>query len=155
MLKKLLGKFWRKSPRSLRRILTRTTQTTFTVSVGAIVVNAEGKILLLDHVLRPASGWGIPGGFIKAGEQPKDALQREICEEIGLKIENLELYKTQTLRRHVEIIFIARARAEGEVQSFEINKIGWFYPDKMPREMDSKQKNFIKEAFSKLNLPRT
>ncbi|MGI8469308.1 MAG: NUDIX hydrolase [Pyrinomonadaceae bacterium] len=149
MWKKILGKFWRKTPAFVRRKVTRFTQAKFTVSVGAIVTNADGKVLLLDHVLRPASGWGIPGGFIETGEQPEKALRRELREEIGLEIESVELCRARTFYRHVEILFRARARGEkGEIQSFEINKIGWFAVDAMPKEMSRVQKEFIREILA-------
>ena len=88
--KRLAGKIWRKLPQSARQWIIRVTQKKFTVSVIAIILNSEGKILLLDHVLRPKNGWGAPGGFIDAGEQPVDAIKREICEETGLE---LSLYR--------------------------------------------------------------
>lgn len=148
MWKKILGKVWRKTPNLIKVRLVRATQAKFTVSVGAIVTDSKGKILLLDHVLRPASGWGIPGGFIEANEQPQDAIQRELCEEIGLEIEDIRLFRIRTIRRHVEILFRAHAHSKGEVQSFEINKLGWFALDKMPPEMSEAQKKIIREAFA-------
>src|SRR6478672_5036111 len=105
MLQKFIGKIWRAAPPFVRTYVVRATQKTFTVSVGAIVTNAEGKVLLLDHVLRPASGWGIPGGFINTGEQPAEALKRELAEEIGLEIKEVELLRVRTFHRHVEILF--------------------------------------------------
>jgi ADP-ribose pyrophosphatase YjhB (NUDIX family) len=91
MLKDLVGKIWRKTPEFIRVRLIRGSQTTFTVSVGAVVVNPRGEVLLLDHVIRPGSGWGVPGGFIDAGEQPAEAVRREIMEETGLEIRNVEM----------------------------------------------------------------
>ena len=149
MLKKILGKLWRKTPALIRRRATRLAQAKFTVSVGAVVFNAEGKVLLLDHVLRPASGWGIPGGFIEAGEQPERAVRRELCEEIGLEIENVELFRVRTFARHVEILFCARAREKGEVKSFEINKIGWFEINQLPKEMSKNPKRIIEEVSAR------
>lgn len=148
MLKKILGKVWRKSPAVLRRGFVRTIQTKFTASVGAVVTDPEGKVLLLDHVLRPGSGWGIPGGFIEANEQPAEAIRRELCEEIGLELETVELRLVRTAERHIEMIFQARARAAGKVQSFEINKIGWFEIDKLPKELHKAQKELIREILS-------
>ncbi|MGI9035744.1 MAG: NUDIX hydrolase [Pyrinomonadaceae bacterium] len=148
MWKKILGKLWRKTPSLIRRRATRLAQTKFTVSVGAIVTNGEGKILLLDHVLRPASGWGMPGGFVKAGEQPEKAVRRELCEEIGLEIEAVKLCRARTFRRHVEILFRARALQNGEVKSFEINKIGWFELDQMPTEMSRAQQEIIRQVLA-------
>jgi ADP-ribose pyrophosphatase YjhB (NUDIX family) len=143
MLQKFIGKLWRITPTAIRAYGVRAWQTTFTVSVGAIVFNAEGKVLLLDHVLRPASGWGIPGGFINEGEQPAEAVKREIVEEIGLEIENLELLRVHTSRRHVEILYRATARGEGVVKSLEIKEVKWFALDEMPPEMSRAQKQVI------------
>jgi 8-oxo-dGTP pyrophosphatase MutT (NUDIX family) len=105
MLQKIIGKIWKTSPQIFRAYFVRLTQKTFTVSVGAIVTNDEGKVLLLDHVLRPGSGWGVPGGFINHNEQPAEAAKREICEEIGLEIDNLNT-NHQSPRRN----FVSRAR---------------------------------------------
>jgi ADP-ribose pyrophosphatase YjhB (NUDIX family) len=77
---KIVGRIWRKLPASVRMKIVRVTQKKFTASVAAIVQNEKGEVLLLDHVLRPASGWGIPGGFLDFGEQPIDAVKRELRE---------------------------------------------------------------------------
>lgn len=38
--------------------------------------------------------WDIPAGGLKNGETPEQALKRELCEEIGLKIDHgFELYR--------------------------------------------------------------
>ena len=148
MWKKILGKVWRKTPHLIRVRLVRATQAKFTVSVGVVVTDSEGKILLLDHVLRPGSGWGIPGGFIETDEQPAVAARRELCEEIGLEIEDIRLFRVRTIKRHVEVLFRARAAEKGKVRSFEINRIGWFESGKMPPEMSRAQKRAIEDILS-------
>lgn len=147
MLQKIMGKAWRNAPQFVRRLAVLLTQKTFTVSVGAIVTNDEGQVLLLDHVLRPGSGWGIPGGFINENEQPAEAVKREICEEIGLEIEHIELLQAQTTKRHVEILFRARAQGEGKIKSVEIKEVKWFALDEMPEEMSRVQKQVIKRVL--------
>lgn len=149
MWKRILGTLWRKTPNLIKTHLVRASQTKFTVSAGVVVTNGEGKVLLLDHVLRPGSGWGIPGGFIEANEQPEDAVRRELCEEINLEIEDIKLFRVKTNGRHVEILFRARARAKGEVNSFEINKLDWFELNRMPAEMNEKQKEVIRKVLAK------
>ena len=149
MLQKFVGKIWRKTPSFLRSWMVRATQTKFTVSVGAIVINHENKVLLLDHVLRPASGWGIPGGFIDADESPVEAIKRELREEIGLEIENIEIFRIRTAARHVEILFSAHSAQQGEVQSFEIKELGWFDYKSMPERFSPIHKQIIKEVLSK------
>ncbi|MEJ7711351.1 MAG: NUDIX hydrolase [Pyrinomonadaceae bacterium] len=86
MLQMLIGKFWRNMPLNVRRFVVRSTQPRFRVTVGAVVVDAENRILLLRHVLRQGRGWGIPGGFLEKGEHPGEAMRRELREETGVEI---------------------------------------------------------------------
>jgi ADP-ribose pyrophosphatase YjhB (NUDIX family) len=151
MFKDIVGKIWKKTPRRLRLRIIRTTQKTFTVSAGALVTNSRNEILLLDHVLRPKSGWGIPGGFMNHGEQPEQTVAREIMEEVGLEITNIKLLRVRTVGRHIEILFSAEAEGEPEVLSREIKSAGWFVIDKIPDEMSQAQK-FIIENFLKSNV---
>ena len=97
MFIEFLGAVWRHLPGSVRRRLVRIGQKRFTVTVGAVIFDDQGRILLLEHVFRPDSGWGIPGGFISKGEQPEAALRRELREEIGIEVENVELLFVRTL----------------------------------------------------------
>jgi len=125
----------------------RASQSKFTISVAAIIVNENGEILLLDHVLRSASGWGIPGGFLAHGEQPIDAVRRELREEIGIELTDVELFRARTIYRHVEILFRASAVGTPEVKSREINAVGWFHPEKLPENMSRTQKEFVKNLL--------
>jgi len=55
-----------------------------TPGVAAVIVNEAGQVLLQ---LRSDSGtWGLPGGAIDPGEEPAEALVREIREETALEI---------------------------------------------------------------------
>jgi 8-oxo-dGTP diphosphatase len=102
---------------------------------------------LLDHVLRPKSGWGIPGGFINANEQPENAVHREIREETGLEIENVKLFRIETKKLHVEMIFFATGRGIAEVKSREIKEAKWFETDSLPEDLPFVQKQIISEVL--------
>ncbi len=125
----------------------RVTQAKFTVSVAAIIENESGEFLLLDHVLRPASGWGIPGGFLGFGEQPDEAVRRELREETGLELENIKLISIRTINRHIEVIFRARANGTASVKSREINAVGWFKIGAMPEKMSRMQKTILEDLI--------
>ena len=147
MLMKIVGKAWKAMPRGMRIWFARRTQTKFTISAGGIITNPTGEVLLLDHVLRPASGWGVPGGFVEAGEQPEEAFRREIREETGLELTNVRLYRMRTLLRHIEIIYLAETTGEPRVLSREIKRLGWFAVEDIPPEMGLDQQFMLRKAL--------
>jgi ADP-ribose pyrophosphatase YjhB (NUDIX family) len=149
MWKILVSKAWQKIPRRARLQIIRATQKKFTVSVVAVITRAEdGRILLLDHFLRPGAGWALPGGFIEAGEQPEAAIRREIREETTLELENIKLARVRTIRRHIEIVFHAEARGEARPNSGEIKEARWFAHDEFPPEVAEAQKRIVEEALN-------
>lgn len=150
MLTEFLGAVWRRLPDSLRRRLVRTGQRRFTVTAGAIIFDDEGRVLLLEHVFRPDGGWGIPGGFLSKGEQPETALRREMREEIGVELDQVEVLFARTLSRPRQIEIYFRARAIGTPQpcSFEIRKAAWFSMDDLPAELSKDQRRLIQRALA-------
>ena len=149
MLTEFLGAIWRKLPGALRRRLVRIGQRRFTVTAGAIIFDEEQRILLLEHVFRPDSGWGMPGGFLNKGEQPEAALRRELREEIGVDLEDVEMLFARTLprQRQVEVYFRARAVGIPEPHSFEIRKAEWFPLDSLPTQLSKDQRRLIQRAL--------
>ncbi|MCY7347196.1 MAG: NUDIX domain-containing protein [Pyrinomonadaceae bacterium] len=147
MLKKIVGTIWRNLTPSLRGKVVRLTQNQFTVSVAAVVTNHQGEVLLLDHVLRTASGWGVPGGFVKHGEQPETAVRRELREETGIELSGVKLFSTRTINRHIEILFRAESNDHASVKSREINAVGWFKLDEMPESVSRMQKSVIEKLL--------
>lgn len=147
MLRKEIGFAWKILPSWLRLRIIRVTQQSFTVSAAAIITNPEGEVLLLNHLLRPYSGWGLPGGFLTAAEQPEAAIRRELREETGIELENLKMFSVRTIGRHVEILFRADGVGEATVQSREILEVGWFDLDRLPEHLPASQKNVIRQVL--------
>jgi ADP-ribose pyrophosphatase YjhB (NUDIX family) len=60
-------------------------------TVGALVIDEEGRVLLIKRGREPDKGlWSVPGGVIKLGEGVRDAAVRETMEETGVKVDVLE-----------------------------------------------------------------
>jgi ADP-ribose pyrophosphatase YjhB (NUDIX family) len=150
MLKEFLGFVWRSAPKSVRRLSVRLIEPRFTVTAGAVVEDDAGRILLLKHVFRKGSGWGIPGGFLSAGEQPEEALRRELREETGMEIETARLAFVRTLKRprQVEIIYRCHVREadKGFKRNIEINTLAWFERDRLP-DVTADQRHIIRRAL--------
>ena len=154
MLKGLLARVWRGSPVFVKRAGVWLTQPRFAVTAGAVVSDERGHVLLLRHVLRKGSGWGVPGGFLTTGEQPEEAVRRELREETGLELDSVELAFVRSLARaqQVEIIFRCRMRAaalKGLAKGFEIDRAEWFEMDSLPRSISQDQRRIIRRALSR------
>ena len=150
MLSDFLGAIWRRVPGKLRRWTMRLSHPRFAVTAGAVIIDNLGRVLLLKHRFRPGTGWGMPGGFMQEGEQPEEALRRELREEVGLEVEKLELLITRAFKvpRQVEIVFTARAIGDTNELNFEIQKAAWFFPDELPQELPKDQAQIIKRALN-------
>ena len=150
MLNDLLGAIWRRAPKALRRWTVRFSHPRFAVTAGAIVTDSRGRVLLLKHRFRPGSGWGLPGGFIERGEQPVEALRRELREEIGLEVERLKLFTVRAFKRpkQVEIVYMGQAVGNPDELSFEIQVAEWFLPNEFPPELPRDQTDLIKRALN-------
>ena len=58
------------------------------VGVGAIVFDAEGRVLLVQRGKPPGVGlWSVPGGKLEPRETLAQAVAREVREETGLFVE--------------------------------------------------------------------
>jgi 8-oxo-dGTP diphosphatase len=129
----------------------RITNARFTVTAGAIIFNEAGHVLLLKHVFRAGSGWGLPGGFLKPGEQPLDALRRELNEEIGMEIHDVEIFWARSFKRprQIEVLYCAKAVGGGKPRSIEVERAAWFPPDQLPAGLPQDQKLLVERAVEK------
>jgi ADP-ribose pyrophosphatase YjhB (NUDIX family) len=125
-------------------------QARFTVTVAATLFDDDRRVLLLEHVFRADQGWGVPGGFIVKGEQPEEALRRELREEISIDIDEVKLLFTRTLvkLKQVEIYYRARVVGEPKPSSFEIKQAQWFTLDNLPSSLSQDQRKLLARALS-------
>jgi len=60
-----------------------------TVIVTAALITEQGKILVTQRKPGDSHGllWEFPGGKVKEGEEPREALRRELKEELDVEVE--------------------------------------------------------------------
>ena len=97
---------------------------------GGVLVRTDGAFLLTS---RPegkayAGYWEFPGGKLEAGETIEEALRRELQEEIGITIQNCELWKTERIdypHALVQLNFCKVTQWTGELQMLESQSCAW------------------------------
>ena len=100
----------------------------------AVLIRSDGKALLAQ---RPVSKvypgyWEFPGGKVEPGEPVRDALRREIREELGIEVERAHpwimrvfVYPHATVRLHFYRVYAWR----GEPRALEHQAIAWQRPE--------------------------
>ncbi len=86
-MKVFLLNIWRRLPFGLQRVVSRIVRPSYRVFAAAVIVNHRKRILLEKLTYQEIHPWGLPGGNLNIGEEPEDAVVREVKEEIGLDVE--------------------------------------------------------------------
>ena len=107
--------------------------------VVAALITKNGKLLVCQrtrHQTMPLK-WEFPGGKIEEREQPRDALYRELEEELGI----LATIGDEVARiRHeypnggmVELRFFVVREYKGEIENRIFKDIQWAHPGDLPK----------------------
>ncbi|MFZ2152550.1 MAG: NUDIX domain-containing protein [Microgenomates group bacterium] len=108
-------------------------QDKFLVGVTGIIQNEQQEILLFKHTYRSHS-WSLPGGYLKAGEHPREGLEREIKEESGLVVsvdENLKI-RTDRDTARLDICYTGVLIGGDFTPTHEVSEFGFFNLDNLP-----------------------
>ena len=116
-------------------------------TVGALIVNKEGRILLTKSH-KWFDKYTLPGGHIEVGETMRQAVIREVKEEVGLDVEVAEMLLMQEAifagefwkRKHfIFFDFLCKSRDQQvKLDGRELQEYVWEYPGEAFRlELDS------------------
>lgn len=134
-MKSLLTKLWKalQMPKGLQLRVMRLFQDQFLIGVTGIIFNEKNEVLLFKHIYR-AHDWSLPGGYLKAGEHPREGLEREIKEESGLVVSVDDSLKTRTDRgtARLDLCYTGVLIGGDFVPTHEVSEYGFFAPDKFP-----------------------
>jgi 8-oxo-dGTP diphosphatase len=103
---------------------------------AAILHRGDGKVLLAQRLPgTPYAGfWEFPGGKLESGESARDALLRELGEELGIAVTRAAPWLTQRYaypHAHVELAFFRVFDWHGEPHGRDGQAIAWQEPAKV------------------------
>jgi 8-oxo-dGTP diphosphatase len=127
-----------------------------TNAVGAVVTDPAGRVLLCQqrngHRL-----WGLPGGRIRPGESPVQAVVRDIREETGMETEVIDLVGLYQLTGNTcgedlpdLLVYVFRGRSHGGEATVNapgrIRRLAWHDPADLPEPLTATTKAAIEDA---------
>ena len=95
----------------------------------------DDKILLAHAVAFKGNMHSLIAGFLEPGETLEECVQREITEEVGIKVKNIKYFSSQPwpFPNSMMIGFTAEYESgEIAVDGVEISEAGWFGVDNLP-----------------------
>lgn len=114
------------------------------ITTNALVIK-DNKILLgkrgtfKGKPMLESGKWALLGGFFGRDETLEEAVKREVMEESGYNIDNLQLFRINDNpnrpkedRQNVDIIFIAHAKDKVGGTDEEVTNLQWFDLDNTP-----------------------
>jgi ADP-ribose pyrophosphatase YjhB (NUDIX family) len=132
------------------------------ILVGSVVVvmDEEGKILLQK---RPEGVWGLPGGLLELGESAEEAGRREVLEETGVEIGELQLIEVFSGKQYfrkldngdefypVTIAYISKdiKSSEIKIDGLETIDAGFFDVRELPENTSPLIKRMIGQFFDR------
>ena len=121
----------------------------FMVGVSGVILDDQGRILLLRHRFWMHDVWGLPGGYAIKRERLEDTLRREVLEETGYLMQTTSLIRVVSgYRLRLEVSY--RGKIIGGIEHLdprEVIEARFFSPDELPDRLMRSHREIIRLAF--------
>lgn len=126
------------------------------VGVAVAIVNENEEILLQK---RWDGSWGMPGGLMELGESTEETGRREVLEETGLLVGEMELITVFSGKEYfqklpngdefhpISIVYFSKEIKAGILRAdgIESNEVQFFKKEKLPKKLHSVFKNLLSQ----------
>jgi mutator protein MutT len=104
------------------------------IRVVASVIEIDGRLLLCERPAHKRHGglWEFPGGKVEPGESDFAAVERELAEELGVRVKEVGAVELSVRDPGSEfVIEFLPVRIEGEPQALEHAALAWVGEEEM------------------------
>ncbi|MFC1654080.1 NUDIX domain-containing protein [Patescibacteria group bacterium] len=113
----------------------------------------DGKILLQKRNLNPEKGsWALVAGYLGWDETLEECMERELKEELGLKLNHLSLFgiysdpkRDKDGRQNVAVVYVGEVEGKIKIDPYEVEEAGWFDLDDLPEKIAFDHRKMIEE----------
>jgi len=105
-----------------------------TVVVAAAVIIERSRVLLTQRKAGThlAGAWEFPGGKVEPGEDPREALRRELAEELGIdatagEIVDVTFHRYQDAGKAVLLLFFEATRDAGSPEPRALDVAAYYW----------------------------
>lgn len=96
------------------------------ISAGILLFDEQGQIMVVEPAYKDT--WEIPGGVVEINESPREAVIREVAEELGLYCDPLRLLcvdysgETDSRTESINFIFLGPVLPEARIAGIRLKK---------------------------------
>jgi 8-oxo-dGTP diphosphatase len=103
------------------------------IVVAGVLIEPRGVLLSRRKAGTHLEGlWEFPGGKVEPGEDPRDALRRELREELGVEVDvgdivDVAFHRYDEADKAVLLLFYEAARLEGspDARALDVAEVAW------------------------------
>lgn len=143
--KKLLFRTYKVLPNRARFFISYNLSHKFVVGIIAFVIK-DNEILLIKNSYQ--SKWGLPGGWLKQGEQISECIERELEEELGLKVKMEKIFEVKSMKSKpvLDIAVVCKTqKTELIPDNKEVEEAQFFNMNSLPQDILFTQKPYLDE----------
>jgi 8-oxo-dGTP diphosphatase len=110
-------------------------------TVVDVLVIKDNAILMVKRTAKLLEGgkWGVVGGYVERDETTAQAVAREVMEETGWQLKNLQLLtirdnpdRPHEDRQNISFVYLAEAVGQTGQPDWESDEVKWFPLDNLP-----------------------
>lgn len=103
-----------------------------------VAVHDGDRLILTRYRGRPFKQYALIAGFNEIGESIEDTVRREVLEEVGVRVKDLQFYKSQPWVFTDTLLMGFFARLDGDdaitIEEDELSEGAWFHRDQIPED---------------------